>query len=495
MVDKFARRVYLLSPRALSPETIAVTFAKTSRSAQTFQEIAAELTDEKSAQFHEKWVVGYGHASVAEHAVLHVAFENVSRLAIETIESSRLASYTEKSTRYQRWEPDGYYVPAEVLGTPYEDVYRSACQALFEAYRESLEPVRRVVQERIPRRDGESEAGWDGRIRARYVDVCRFLLPAAALANVGMTANARTLEHAIRKMLSHPLDEVRRLGEETRRTAEAEVPTLLKYADPTPYARMAEERLAHEAEGFPEGHPVRTASPGPPGRDGRDGVSSDSSEGVTLASWDAQGEAKVLAAALFGHAQGSWSEILRQVEAQTDDERQRLAEAVLSGRGPHDVPLRALEHTSYVLEIVIDQGGYFELKRHRMMTQTPQRLSTGLGYAVPRLFAEAGWEAAYRAALDAVGEAHRRLAAWNPDVAAYLVPNAYRRRVLLTANLREIFHLCELRSAPNAHFSIRRAALQIAEAIRGVHPVLGAFLQLPEGADWRTLEAEHFIEA
>src|SRR5678809_247605 len=96
------RDIYLLSPRALSPETIAVAFAKTSRSPESFRAIAAELSDEKSAQFHEKWVVGYGHASVAEHAVLHIAFENVSRLAIESIESNRLASYTEKSTRYQR---------------------------------------------------------------------------------------------------------------------------------------------------------------------------------------------------------------------------------------------------------------------------------------------------------------------------------------------------------------------------------------------------------
>ena len=80
------REIYLLSPRALSPETIAVAFAKTSRSPETFRAIAAELSDEKSAQFHEKWVVGYGHASVAEHAVLHIAFENVSRLAIESIE-------------------------------------------------------------------------------------------------------------------------------------------------------------------------------------------------------------------------------------------------------------------------------------------------------------------------------------------------------------------------------------------------------------------------
>src|SRR5512136_13739 len=106
-----ARDIYLLDPSQLAPEVIAVAFAKTSRSPESFREIAARLTDTSSAQFHERWVVGYGHASVAEHAVLHLAFENVSRLAIEAIESSRLASYTEKSTRYQLFERDGYYTP------------------------------------------------------------------------------------------------------------------------------------------------------------------------------------------------------------------------------------------------------------------------------------------------------------------------------------------------------------------------------------------------
>src|SRR5512137_3163106 len=103
------REIYLLSPKQLSPETIALAFAKTSRSPESFRDIAAGLSDEKSAQFHERWVVGYGHASVAEHAVLHVAFENVSRLAVECLESNRLASYTEKSTRYQIWKPGNYY--------------------------------------------------------------------------------------------------------------------------------------------------------------------------------------------------------------------------------------------------------------------------------------------------------------------------------------------------------------------------------------------------
>src|SRR5512136_3050435 len=109
-----ARQIYLLSPKDLSPETIAVAFAKTSRSPESFREIAEGLSDESSAKFHEKWEVGYGHASVAEHAVLHIAIENVSRMAMEAIESNRLASYTEKSTRYQKWGSDDFAVPPEL---------------------------------------------------------------------------------------------------------------------------------------------------------------------------------------------------------------------------------------------------------------------------------------------------------------------------------------------------------------------------------------------
>ena len=219
-----AREIYLLSPRELAPETIAVAFAKTSRSPESFRDIAAQLSEEKSAQFHEKWVVGYGHASVAEHAVLHIAFENVSRIAIEAIEGNRLASYTEKSTRYQKWGLQDFTIPPELDGHPLEEEYVQTVQMLFQAYTDSLAPVRRVVQQEHPRRENESEEAWDRRIRSKYVDVCRFLLPAAALANVGMTVNARTLENTIRKMLSHPLAEVREIGQTVKDVARADGP-------------------------------------------------------------------------------------------------------------------------------------------------------------------------------------------------------------------------------------------------------------------------------
>jgi thymidylate synthase ThyX len=96
------------------PEVKAVTFAKCSRSADPFDKIAKELTEEKSAEFNEKWVVGFGHSSIAEHAVISLAVENVSNIATKFLEDSRLASFTEKSSRYQIFGKDKLVMPLDM---------------------------------------------------------------------------------------------------------------------------------------------------------------------------------------------------------------------------------------------------------------------------------------------------------------------------------------------------------------------------------------------
>ncbi len=461
------RQIYLLSPRELSPETIAVAFAKTSRSPESFREIAAGLTDESSARFHEKWVVGYGHASVAEHAVLHIAIENVSRLAIECIESNRLASYTEKSSRYQKWDAENFYIPAELDGHPLRAKYIQTCRLLFKSYLDSIAPVRALVEANAPRKENESDEAYDRRIRSQYVDSCRFLLPAASLANVGMTANARVLEHAISKMLSHPLAEVRQIGEELKRVTQAEVPTLVKYAEALPYLTGTAQELEESA-----------LAPA---------VEDDKKDWCRLMEYDPNGEDKVLAAALFRYGGMSYSACLKRVEDLSPEQRTELACRLLGKLGAHDAPLRELEHTAYTFEVLLDQGGYVELKRHRMMTQTPQGLSASLGYAVPEKLVEAGFEAAYRAAMEEAQETCKALAEWNPAAAGYMVPNGFNRRVLLTFNLREAFAFCQLRSAPQAHFSMRRVAERIAAEIAAVHPLLAKYMPLP-AETWQEVE-------
>lgn len=466
------RDVYLLSPRALSPETIAVAFAKTSRSPESFRDIAAELSDESSAKFHEKWVVGYGHASVAEHAVLHLAFENVSRIAIESIESNRLASYTEKSTRYQRWGLDDFTTPPELDGHPLHAEYVDTIRLLFRTYADSLTPVQTLIFERFPRRDNESDEAWDRRIRSKYVDVCRFILPAAALANVGMTANARVIENTVRKMLSHELAEVREIGARVKEVSKAETPTLVKYADAVPYLTETIAELDNRQSSI---------------------VNRQSNDWCKLIDHDRNGENKVLAAALYRFGEMAYADALSHVEALDEESKARLADSLLGRLGRYDVPLRELEYCTYTFDLVMDQGAYAEFKRHRMMTQTPQRLTTRLGYATPLLVTEAGFGSQYEAAMEAASQMYEKLYEFSPAVAQYVVPNGFNRRVLAQFNLREAYAFCQLRSAANAHFSIRRVAQRMYEEMARVHPLLTKYMKLPEET-WQGVEEGYFTK-
>jgi thymidylate synthase ThyX len=469
------RQIYLLNPKVLSPEIIAVTFAKTSRSPESFREIADELTEERSAQFHEKWVVGYGHSSVAEHAVLHIAIENVSRLAVETIEGNRLASFTEKSTRYQKWKSDAFFVPSEIENTPGSKVYNEICRNLFETYSVILDGMIQKSVEKHPRLENERDAAWERRRRSICTDAARFLLPAASLANVGVTANARVLENAIRKMLSSPLAEVRQIGEEIKQVTRREVPTLVKYADAVPYLKDTTADMAQLVGEW---------------------SSTERKDGgwCSLVSWQPDGEDRVLASAIYRFTTQPYEDIYQRVVKLPETEKQLLAHLLLDRLGQFDVPLRELEHTLYTFDVMMDQGAYFEVKRHRMMTQTAQPLTAELGYCVPRLISETGYADTYRRVMDAAGAAYRKLANYDPNMASYVVPNGFRRRVLMTMNLREAYHFCSLRAAENAHFSARRVALRIAEMIQEKHPLLSMGMKLPDGATWQQVEAENFSD-
>jgi thymidylate synthase ThyX len=288
-----------------------------------------------------------------------------------------------------------------------------------------------------------------------------------------MTANARVLEHAIRKMLSHPLREVQEIGERVKEVAQVEIPTLVKYADRVPYLENISADFSARAAAFPV-EPMAGM--------------------LELVDYDPEAELRILAAALFSPGGASFATVMKTVREMEGDQLKELAEALLGRLDRFDAPVRELEHAYYTFDATLDQGAYFELKRHRMMTQTPQRLRADLGYAVPRLVVDADFEAPYRKAMEQAADAFSQLEAWNPHVAAYLVPNGFNRRVLMTMNLREVYHFCELRADKNAHFSIRRIALRMAEMIREVHPLLGAYLRLPQGTDWREIEAEHFTQ-
>jgi thymidylate synthase ThyX len=218
-----------------------------------------------------------------------------------------------------------------------------------------------------------------------------------------------------------------------------------------------------------------------------------SDEWCRLIGYDEDGENKILAAALYRFGEMSYADALTYIEALNTEAKSNLAEALLGRLGKFDVPLRELEYCTYTFDLIMDQGAYAEFKRHRMMTQTPQRLTTRLGYATPFLITEAGFGSQYEAAMAAASVMFEKLYIFSPDVAQYVVPNGFNRRVLAEFNLREAFAFCQLRSAANAHFSIRRVAQKMYEEIARVHPLLSKYMKLHEET-WQGVEKGYFSE-
>jgi thymidylate synthase ThyX len=455
-----SRRVYPLDAHQLTEEQIAVVFAMTSRRPEPFHKIAEQVSQEKAADFHERWVLGYGHASVAEHAVVHLAVENISRLACDTLEDNRLASYTEKSSRYQVLSRGYYHIPAELETNPsLKERYINTCDDLFEVYHKALDQTQGYLRTKREQQPTESDSAHNLRLRREATDSCRAILPAATLTNVGVTANARILEHAISKLLSSDLAEERELGEEVKREGQKITPTLIKYAEENDYLKKTARRQLELAQQVNVAQKPFNGS-------------------VRLVHWDEQAEEKLAAALLYRRSHSSYDQLWQQVRTMSKKEREEIIESCIANLGPHDSLVREFELVDYTFEFSLDYGAYREFKRHRMQSYVPQELTVSHGCRIPDLAVEAGLKADFEDAIRRAEDAYWHIYQFSPQVAQYLVTHAHYRRVVSKMNLRECYHLFKLRTSKQAHESIQAPMRDALDLARKTHPKLFEYIQL-----------------
>lgn len=481
-----ARRIYWLNRLTVTredgsteeltptPEVVAVAIAKCSRFDTPFDQNLDDVSLEKAAEFHEKWVVGYGHGSVAEHATSSVAIENISQILVKIIEDSRLAAYTEKSTRYQPFSRTRMYTPASVAKSRLAVDYERIADLLFAFYEEAREPVSQWMREQYPKADDQTDKTYDAQIRGRTLDATRCILPAGYLTSVGMTANARVWEQVITKLLSHPLEEARTVGAELKNVLRGAEdldpaialqtkphPTLVKYANANPYLQQLWNRVA-----------VATAPtierPAPVQERPR----------ATLVRDDAFAEVRVACALTMRASDLSYAQIFERLQDDPDACR-RIMEASVFERPPFLAVPREFEHACFEHEIITDYGAWKDIQRHRMCTQTNQRLGTGLGYVIPEEIRALGLDTRYADAMaQAAALEEKMLDEGLADEAQYIVPMAYRKRMLVSWNLRELFHFVELRSGIKGHPEYRRVAQDVWRTLETSHPFIASLIRV-----------------
>ena len=451
------RRIYTLSNN-LMPEIKAVTFAKCSRSPDSFDKIAAELTEEKSAEFNEKWVVGYGHSSIAEHAVISLAIENVSNIATKIIEDARLASFTEKSSRYQVFSKDKLYVPETIMNSDLREVYLDAVNSLMDAYEEMTPVMMDFVKIKYPKPADQDEKLYNMISKARACDNLRYLLPSAVLTNLGMTINTRELEHLIVKLLSHPLKEMQDIGKEMKEKAMEIVPTLIKFAEKSDYIADTKEELRRISRW-------------------EMGNGAGANQAVTIIDYDKDATNKLVASLLYPYSDLAYEDIIKKVKNFSDDKKERIIEESLKRRSKFDQPLRELEHIYYTFDILMDYGAFRDVQRHRMCTQSNQLITVVHGYDLPPEIKEAGWEDKFKEVVEKAADAFQKIYEKFPNEAQYVVPMCYRKRVLFTWNLRELHHFISLRSGKKGHQSYRRIAQQCWKELNRIQPLMAKYIR------------------
>jgi thymidylate synthase ThyX len=458
-----------------------------------FEGIVGEAPSEDGAvatrraeEFYERVLVGYGDDSVAELAGAHLAVERVSTIAAKALQDSRIGlSPLEKSTRYVRFDrrgSDGRWLYHRGPELPHP-VYERSLDALFATYSSLIEPLTAAIRERYPIEPGESERAWKSATRAKALDLLRGLLPAATLTNLGIYGNGRSFEYLVTKMSAHELPECRQLAEAIHRELSLVSPAFVRRALDEHYGRPAAERMAAVRQAV-AAQAARLQAP----------VSGQAGVSVRLVEWDRQAEQKIAAAALFPHSE---MPLLELSNALVDIGA--VLDALLGGRGNrrHRAP-RALEMATYTFEITANFAAFRDLQRHRMLTQDRQLLGTALGCDVPDELGSYGMAGDFREALERAADAHRMLErAAGPALAQYAVPLAYRVRWYIRCNLREVFHLCELRTTPQGHPDYRLVAQELFKRVAEVHPRLAAyarFVDLTPGHELERRASERRID-
>ena len=103
------------------------------------------------------------------------------------------------------------------------------------------------------------------------------------------------------------------------------------------------------------------------------------------------------------------------------------------------------------------------------------------GYEVPEVLAEAGLLRQYESVMTQAHEAFLNVSrAGLAENAAYVLPLGTRTRALFKMDFAEALYIAELRSTPAGHFSYRRIAWEMYQAVARKHPALAQYFRVAD---------------
>lgn len=437
----------------LHEEDVAMLFAMFSRSTGTieetmskmFQNRVLESTDterrvpsEKAVKFHTEKTVGFGHKSVADHAIVHPFVERCSILAARDFMTARLIAATEKSTRFVDFSAVGFITPQEIP-LSLVDEYENHCARCVTGYSDimsmAVDAIRTAAGER---KDPWTESGWESAIKKRALDAVRDLLPASVKTNFGMTASATSIREMLDKRRTESSIEVSIIADRMNGACNRACPTLIPL-EPRVVPRELRRAMFHR--GWKEVQPSVVVKP-----------------------------------------THDWRMIDRMIGCADE-----LINTWTYERAYHMPPDRSSEFVQYMVQMNVPFSVARDLGRHRMMTSSWGMLGPDNGFQTDPImrdkqlaerFPQIGLlSVAHRSLLASTGRRlnslSRRL---SPVALQYACPLATSVPTVWLVSLRELVHIFGLRTTPQGAATYREIVQKLSAAVALADPMVSGIV-------------------
>jgi len=452
----------------MPPEKLAYALARYSRSPDSIRDSVEWVRTHDSTKFLESFYFQYGHASIADLGHVTICFEGVSELAATEIEDEQLWDGQARSSRYQDFSKAGVISPPE-LTVDESSVYLTAASSLLAGYKEVQEVVASHLETQLLRPADMKPDAYQRNLAARAFDVARYLLPFGIPTGVGQVTSIRTLEKQIRRLKASEFQELREIAHELATACAASpectwnddpafreplAPTLARHADPDEYSSQLRANLTEwAADHLPK---PQSREPVP----------------VDLLQ-PSDHLADICATLLYPVTDRPYRDLYDLACSWNPAQRKELLDVALGARSRRDELPRHFRSAPYVFDFVMDIGAYRDMHRHRRCQQFRQFYTSKLGYERPEILEKCGAAPSFDRALSAADSGIAKL----PQLAAqYLLPFAARSRFLFKMDFAELEYISRLRSGVKGHFSYRKVAWGMKQALEKLDPALGALV-------------------
>lgn len=441
-----------------------------------------EPSQEKGTELMDRVLNAYGDESVGELEGVHVGIENVSMIAIKTIEDRRIGgSPLEQSTRYVKYDSKDekgnwrYLRPKEIIDAGLLSDYEKVNDAAFEVYVKLIDKLQDYFKKIFPEDNYEIEVirkgikasakkhelindnelkafntSYNFTIRCAALDVGRCILPSSTLSQLGLLGNGRFFTKLLTSLKSSLIEEEKEIAINLENELNKVIPTFIKWNKNDDKIYRIRDRVMRNISD----QVFINMAP--------------EAKSVTLVN---KGELldETITNSIYPYTNLSFNQILNTIKKLSYNDKIEILKLYIGKReSRRDRSGRGLEGSYPItFDLVGNFAEYRDLQRHRMLTQQRQLLTTEHGFITPPEIREIGMENEVMGVVRMMEDLNKKIKDKGLLAASqYATLFNHRLRFLMGMNLREFQHLSELRTLPQGHHSYRAMTMEMAKELK-----------------------------